>query len=96
MLKKVRPAGGAGRPRKNVTGNFDVRRSKLNRPGVQDRRGIPRPDAADGVAVYDGRHIVGICVEHDGSHFSFGNDGVLIGEYATRLQAARSLPRARP
>jgi hypothetical protein len=64
-------------------------------PQKQDRRGIPSADDANALAICDGQQQVGVCVESDGSHFSFGNDGVLIGEYATRLEAVRSLPRVR-
>jgi hypothetical protein len=62
--------------------------------GVGDRRrGIPSPTAAGFLAVYDSQTLVGTLVERDHSHFAFASTGELIGEYRTRLEAVRALPR---
>ena len=65
------------------------------RDRAQERDSIPRPDAADAVAIYDGQQIVGTCVKRDDSFFSFGADRILIGEYRTLHEAVRALPQVR-
>jgi hypothetical protein len=47
------------------------------------------------LAVTDGASTVGFLIERDGSFFAFDQDGTLLGEYATRTQAARAIPRVR-
>jgi hypothetical protein len=53
---------------------------------------IPSYRAANALAVYDGTTVLGYVVERDGSHFSFDQDGTLIGEFASRTLAMRSIP----
>ena len=67
------------------------RRRKVN----ADQRSIPRADSANAISIYDGQTKAGTIVEHGGSHFSYGADDILIGEFNTRLEAVRSLPRVR-
>ena len=56
---------------------------------------IPNPHTArDALSVTDGATTVGYLVSRDGSHFSFDQDGILIGEFATRRLAMRSIPPA--
>ena len=59
---------------------------------AQERRGIPRPDAADAVVIYDGQVFLGTCVERDRSFLCFGADQIFVGEYRTCVEAMRSLP----
>ena len=56
---------------------------------------IPAANNPGAISIYDGQDKAGTVVEHDGSHFSYGNDDILIGEFNTRLEAVRSLPRVR-
>ena len=72
----------------------DARRRRRRRKVSADRP-IPHADSANAISIYDGQIKAGTVVEHDGSHFSYGTDDILIGQYATRLETARSLPRAR-
>jgi hypothetical protein len=57
--------------------------------------GIPHPHAAGALSVSDGGQTVGSVVEHDGSFFAFNVEGVLIGEYASQIEATRALPCAK-
>lgn len=53
---------------------------------------IPNPRTAnDALAVTDGAVTIGYIIERDSAFFAFDADGVLIGEYATRTQAVRSI-----
>ena len=53
---------------------------------------IPNPRTAnDALAVTDGAVTIGYIIERDGAFFAFDADGALIGEYATRTQAVRSI-----
>ena len=55
---------------------------------------IPNPRTAnDALAVTDGAVTIGYIIERDSAFFAFDADGVLIGEYATRTQAVRSIRR---
>lgn len=47
--------------------------------------------ANDALAVTDGAVTIGYIIERDSAFFAFDADGVLIGEYATRTQAVRSI-----
>jgi hypothetical protein len=67
-------------------------RVPLSTPGEGVKQTIPSHRAANALAVYDGHDVLGYVVEHDGSHFSFDQDGTLIGEYASRTLAMRSIP----
>jgi hypothetical protein len=53
---------------------------------------IPKADAASALGVSDGTEARGTIVEHGGSHFAFGVNGDLVGEYETQLAAMRALP----
>ncbi len=56
---------------------------------------IPEPHAAGALTVTDGQDMIGTIVERDHSHFAFDTGGVLVGEYRTRAEAMRALPRTR-
>lgn len=57
---------------------------------------IPSANNPGALSVTDGTIAVGTVVPSgDGSFFSFGVDEILIGEYRTLPEAARSLPRVR-
>ena len=73
----------------------DARRRPRRKVSADRRSSIPRADSANAISIYDGRTKAGTVVEHDGSHFSYGNDDILTGEFNTRLEAVRSLPRVR-
>ena len=49
----------------------------------------------DALAVTDGAVTIGYIIERDSAFFAFDAHGVLIGEYATRTQAVRSIPVVR-
>ncbi len=53
---------------------------------------IPDPNSPGALSVSDGTTRVGTVVERDHSWFSFGIDGVLIGEYASMREAMRAVP----
>ncbi len=53
---------------------------------------IPGLHAANALAVTDGTTTVGFIVEHDGSHFAYDADGILIGEYQNRIEAMSAIP----
>jgi hypothetical protein len=59
----------------------------------QPHKRLPTATAPGFLAIYDGQYLVGTIVERDGSHFAFGPDQNLVGEYRTRLEAVRALPR---
>ena len=73
----------------------DARRRRRRKVSADRQSSIPRADSANAIAIYDGQAKAGTVVEHDGSHFSYGTDDILIGEFNTRLEAVRSLPRVR-
>ncbi len=75
----------------STQGDARRRRRKVS----ADQRSIPRADSANGISIYDGQTKAGTVIEYDGTHFSYGADDILIGEFNTRLEAVRSLPRAR-
>jgi hypothetical protein len=98
-----RRANGRARVVDQLGGVID-RNAKTNGPKTQRRLGkvnadlrspIPHANSANAPAIYDGQDKVGTIVERGGSHFSYGNDDVLIGEYRTRLEAVRALPQGR-
>jgi hypothetical protein len=56
---------------------------------------IPNPRRDGSLAVYDGSVLCGFIVADDGSHFAFDQSGTLLGEFATRRLAMRSIPTPR-
>ena len=56
------------------------------------KRNIPSPTAAGYLAIYDLQDLVATIVQRDSSHFAFGADGVLLGEYPSYAQAVAALP----
>jgi hypothetical protein len=60
------------------------------------RSPLPNPRTADdALAVTDGASTAGFLIERDGSFFAFDQDDTLLGECATRTQAACAIPRVR-
>jgi hypothetical protein len=55
---------------------------------------IPKPDAAGGLAIYDGTCFAGGVIERDGIFYAFASAGGRIGQCHTLREAVRSLPCA--
>ncbi len=54
---------------------------------------IPDPNSPGALSVSDGTTTVGTVVERDHSFFAFDADGTLLGEFRSRRQALRSIPK---